>query len=178
VTFDSYGIHVKSAQSYLSILSSVKAVSVWSRWWPQMLGNPMTPSLPSNLGGVPDALIEEIRSPASPDRSFVLVALKQNSSADAFAGVLLDRSQSRDISGSVSLLRNSKFESYSMDGTTYHIGKISPFALMRIYLTQYFLLLLLLVTLLSFVVARWVHAWLTLAARERLKLAETGNAAD
>ena len=51
-----------------------------------------------------------------------------------------------------------------MDGTTYHIGKISPFALMRIYLTQYFLLLLLLVTLLSFVVARWVHAWLTLAA--------------
>jgi cellulose synthase (UDP-forming) len=173
VTIDSYGIHVKPAQSYLSVPSSLKAV--WSRRWLQALGTSATPRLPSNEGGVIDALIEEIQSPASPDRSFVLVALKQDSSVEEFAGVLLDRSQSRDMSGSVSLLRNSKFQSYAMDGTTYHVGTISHFALMRIYLTQHFLLLLLLVTLLSFVMARWVHSWLTLAARERLKLAETVN---
>jgi cellulose synthase (UDP-forming) len=173
VTIDSYGIHVKPAQSYLSVPSSLKAV--WSRRWLQVLGTSATPRLPSNEGGVIDALIEEIQSPASPDRSFVLVALKQDSSVEEFAGVLLDRSQSRDMSGSVSLLRNSKFQSYAMDGTTYHVGTISHFALMRIYLTQHFLLLLLLVTLLSFVMARWVHSWLTLAARERLKLAETVN---
>jgi cellulose synthase (UDP-forming) len=176
VTLDSYGVHVKPAQSYLALLSSLE--DVWSRWWPRLLGNPATPSQPSNLGSVPDALIEEIQSPASPDRSFVLITLKQNSSAEAFAGAFLDRSQSRDMSGSVSLLRNAKFESYLIDGNTYHVGDISPFALMRIYLTQYFLLLLLLVTLLSFVLARWVHGWLTLAARERLKLAENGNLAD
>ena len=175
-TLDSYGVHVKTAQSYLSLLSSLEAV--WSRGWARLLGNSATPSQPSNLGGIPDAVMEEIQSPVSPDRSFVLILLKQNSSADAFAGVFLDRSQSQAMSGSVSLLRNSKFESYRMDGSTYHVGNISHFALMRIYLTQYFLLLLLLVTLLSFVLARWVHGWLTRASRERLKLAEIANVAD
>jgi cellulose synthase (UDP-forming) len=176
VTLESNGIHVKSADGYLSLSSSLK--TFWSRWWPPVFGNLATRSLPSNQGGAPDALIEEIQSPASPDRSFVFVALKQNSCADEFAGVLLDRSQSRDISGSVSLLRDSKFHSYAMDGETYHVGNISYFALMRIYLTEHFLLLLLLVTLLSFVVARWVHAWLTLAAQERLKLAGKVTFAD
>jgi cellulose synthase (UDP-forming) len=176
VTLDSDGVHVRPAQSYLSLLSGLQAV--WSRTWTRFLGAPAIASQPSNLGGIPDAVMEEIQSPVSPDRSFVLILLKQDSSADSFAGVFLDRSQSEAMSGSVSLLRNSKFESYRMDGSTYHVGNISNFALMRIYLTQYFLLLLLLVTLLSFVLARWVHGWLTRASRERLKLAETGNIGD
>ncbi len=176
VTLDSDGVHVKPAQGYLSLLSSLEAL--WARGWARLLGDSATPSQPSNSGGIPDAVMEEIQSPVSPDRSFVLILLKQNSSADAFAGVFLDRSQSQNMSGSVSLLRNSKFESYRMDGRTYRVGNISHFALMRIYLTQYFVLLLLLVTLLSFVLARWVHGWLIRASRERLKLAETGNAAD
>jgi cellulose synthase (UDP-forming) len=176
VTLDSYGVHVKSAQSYLSLLSGLEAF--WSRSWAHLLGGPATPGQPSNRGGTPDAVMEEIQSPVSPDRSFLLILLRQNSSADAFTGAFLDRSQPRNVNGSVSLLRNSKFESYRMDGSGYYVGNISHFALMRIYLTRYFLLLMLLVTLLSFVVARWVHGWLTLASRERLKLAETGNVAD
>jgi cellulose synthase (UDP-forming) len=174
VTLDSYGVHVKSAQSYLSLFSSLEAD--WSLSWAHLFGDPAMPSHPSNAGGIPDAVMEEIQSPVSPDRSFVLILLRQNSAADAFAGVFLDRSQSQDMNGSVSLLRNSKFESYRMDGSAYHVGNISHFALMRIYLTQHFLLLLLVATLLSFVLARWVHGWLIRASRERLKLAETGNA--
>jgi cellulose synthase (UDP-forming) len=175
VTLDANGLHVKEGQSYLPFLSSIEVAA--SRWWSRLLGSPATASLPSNAGGVPDSLIEEIQSPASPDRSFVLIMLKQNSSADGFTGVFIDRSQSRDISGSVSLLQNSKFSSYLTDGKTYHVGNISHFALMRIYLTQYFVLLLLLVTAFSFVVASWVHGWLSLKTHERLKLAETVNSA-
>jgi cellulose synthase (UDP-forming) len=176
VTLDSNGVHVKSAQNYLSLLSGLEAV--FSRSWAYLLGGTAMPRQPSNLGGVPDAVMEEIQSPVSPDRSFVLILLEQNSSANAFTGAFLDRSHPQNMNGSVSLLRNSKFESYRMDGNTYHVGNISHFALMRIYLTRYFLSLLLVVTLLSFVVARWVHGWLTLASRERLKLAETANVAD
>jgi cellulose synthase (UDP-forming) len=175
VTLDGDGVHVKQGQNYLSIFSSIKVI--WSRWSSRVFGNPATQGLPSNVGGVPDSLIEEIKSPASPDRSFVLIMLRHNLSADAFTGAFIDRSQSRDMSGSVSLLRNSNFSSYQLDGKTYHVGNISYFALMRIYLTQYFVLLLLVVTALSFVVGLWVHGWLTLKTRERLKLAETVNAA-
>jgi cellulose synthase (UDP-forming) len=174
-TLDSNGIHVKPARSYLSLFSSIEGAS--SRWWSRLPGTPATQQPPSNMNGVPDAMVEEIESPSSPDRSIVLVALQENSSADMFAGVFLDRSQSRDIAGSLSLLRNSKFESWSIDRGTYHVGNISWFTRMRIWLTQYVLLLLIVVTGLSFLLALWMREWLDRHVRERLKLAETGNAA-
>ena len=124
------------------------------------------------INGVPDALVEEIKSPAAPDRSIVLIALKQDSSADLFAANLLERSQSGDITGSVSLLKNSKFESYTVGRGSYQIGYISWYAKMRIWLTKYFLLLLFGVTALSFLLANWIRAWLAGLARQRLSLAE------
>jgi cellulose synthase (UDP-forming) len=176
VTLDSYGVHVKSARSFLSLISGLEAL--WSRSWARVMGDPAEPDQPSELAGIPDAVMEEIQSPVSADRSFVLIMLRQNSSAEAFAGAFLARSQSRDMNGSVSLLRNAKFESYPMDGSHYNVGNISHFAQLRIYLTQNILWLLLVVTLLSFVIGRWVHQWLDRASRERLKLAETGHFAD
>ncbi len=74
------------------------------------------------------------------------------------------------------MLRNSKFARYPADGKTYHVGNISWFVLMRIWLTQYFLLLLVVVTALSFLVALWLRGWLNRQARERLKLADVANA--
>ena len=126
----------------------------------------------SNVSGVPSALVEEVQSPASPDRSIVLIVLKQDSSAGAFADVFLDRSQSRDMTGAVSLLQGAEFSSYAVEGGSYHIGNITWYAMMRIWLTRYFLLLLLLATALSFVLATWTRGWLARRARERLKLAE------
>jgi cellulose synthase (UDP-forming) len=134
VTLDSYGVHVKQAQSYLSLLSGLEAF--WSLSWEHLLGRLGMPRQSSNLGGIPDAVMEEFQSPVSADRSFVLILLRQNSSADALIGALLDRSQPQDMNGSVSLLRNSRVESYRMDGITYYVGNISHFSLMRIYLTQ------------------------------------------
>ena len=157
VTMDSNGVHVKPAHSYLTAVSSIQAAV--SRRWSAMLGNDATQGQPSNVAGVPDALVEEIESPSSPDRSIVLVELKDNASADVFADVFFDRSQTHDITGSVSLLQMSKFASYPMNGETYRVGNISWYAMMRIWLTQYFLLLLL-VTALSFPAALWMRGWL------------------
>jgi cellulose synthase (UDP-forming) len=74
-------------------------------------------------------------------------------------------------------LRNSAFESYAVDANTYRVGNISWYSQMRIWLTEHFMQLLLIVTALSFVASFWIRDWLSRRARERLKLAETVTAA-
>jgi cellulose synthase (UDP-forming) len=174
VTFDSSGIHLKEASQYGPFFASIRLAA--GQWWSRAPGNPAAVAPPVDPGGEPDAMVEEIQSPSSPERSLVLIALKQDTVADTFASVFLDRSQSQDISGSVSLLKNSKFVRYPVDGKTYYVGNISWFVLIRIWLTQYFLLLLVVVTALSFLVALWLRGWLNRQARERLKLADVTNA--
>jgi cellulose synthase (UDP-forming) len=176
VTFDVQGIHVKPANAWIAYVSSIEASL--SRWWPRLLGKPPSQDVPLDGSGMPSAVVEEIQSPSSPDRSIVLVALKQDASADDFAAVFSARSQSQDITGTVSLLRNSQFQSYAMNGVTYHVGDITWFALMRIWLTQHFLLLLFTVTALSFLAGFWVYGWMSWHARERLKLANPDNGAN
>jgi hypothetical protein len=83
-----------------------------------------------------------------------------------------DPSHSPEITDSVSLLRNTKFESFTANGVSYHVGNISWYAMMHIYLSQYFLVLLLVLSALSFVAAYYAYGWMAWHARERLKLAE------
>src|ERR1700679_1605530 len=99
--------------------------AAWSREWATLLKSAEPQNLPSNVDGIPEAIVEEIESPSSSDRSIVLIALQQNSTVDAFVDTFLERSQSDDISSSVSLLRNLKFVSYPMEGASYHVGNIS-----------------------------------------------------
>jgi cellulose synthase (UDP-forming) len=175
VTFDSTGVHVKPEHGYLAYLDGVKTSA--SQWISKMLGRPFAPATTPSSTGVPDAMVEEIKSPASPDRSIVLVELRQDSSADDFAGVFLERSQSTDILGSVSLLDHAAFGSYALGGSTYHVGDITWYSVMRIWLARHYLLLLLVVTALSLLAAFWAYQWLSWHAHERLKLAETKDAA-
>jgi len=165
------GVHVKQAQGYLSSASSIKSDAV--QWMSGMLGRPIAPELPSNGQRIPDALIEEVVSPSSPDRSIVIIELKQNSSADLFADALLEHSQSQDITGSATLQFGSELKSYQLSVDAYHVGDITQFRIMRIWLTQHFLLLLFVVTLLSFLVAYWVYGWMSFHAHERLRLAQS-----
>jgi len=171
VTFDANGVHVKPVQSHLSFFSPIQSAPM--RWWSKLFGHHDIQKLPSNVDGMPDAMIEEIKLPFSTDRSIVLIALKSDSSTDSLESVFLDRSQSRDITDSVSLLRNSQFTSYQVSGEVYHVGDLSWIAMMRIWLTQYFVELLLVVTALSFLLASWLRNWLNRHAEERLKPAET-----
>jgi cellulose synthase (UDP-forming) len=169
-TLDAGGIHVKPSQSYLSLLSSVDLTA--QRIWARFTANALKDNVPSNNGGIPDALIEEIKSPSSLDRSIVIIALQDSATADTFASVLLDRSHSGDIADSVSLLRNGRFESYPVESDAYHVGNIFWYARMRIWMTQNFLWLLLVVSALTFFMAASIRNWLREHANERLKLGE------
>ena len=169
-TFDDTGIHIKQDHGLSADITSIG--SVFSRWWSGLSGKTPVESMPPNDGGLPDAVIEEAKSPVSPDRSIVTIELRQNSAADELAGAFLDPSLSSGMTGSYSLLLNSTFRSYASNVIAYHVGNISWYATMRIYLTQYFVLLLLVVLALSFLSARYAYGWMAWHAAQRLKLAE------
>jgi cellulose synthase (UDP-forming) len=171
VTLNGSGVHVKPEQGFAAWISRYRTAI--AKWWASLRGLTVTENLPGNEGGLPDALVEEIESPASQDRSIVLVELRQDASAESFASVLLDRSQSTDMTGPLSLLRGGRFESYALEGATYHLGNISWYARMRIWMAQHFLLLLFAVTAFSFVVAYWIYGWMAWHARVRLIRAES-----
>ena len=169
VTLSASGIEVKPATGYQALID--RAGNLALNKWNSILGKPPVTDL-SSVAGVPDAVVQEAMSPASPDRTIVMVALRQSSSADPFASVFLDRSQTRDMNGPVSLLIGSKFQSYAAAGARYHVGEASDYVRLRIWFGESYLFLLLAVTPLTLLVALWTYGWMARRAQERLKLGE------
>jgi cellulose synthase (UDP-forming) len=168
VSFDATGVHVN--QQLLGrlngMLRSLQGLPVWQK----LRGSQS--ELPSNDEGIPDLMIEGVESPAGHGRSMVLVALRSDDVVDRFAEVFQDRSQSSDISQSVSLLRKMSFTSYGVPTPGYHVGAISWYTLMRIWLAEHFWVLLVSMLLLCLLMGRWIQEFLAYLAKERLAPAE------
>jgi len=164
VSLDASGVHVKEQGSYLSYLSWL------DRLWSKYVPNAEQESRPSNMGGAPDLMMEGIESPFYAGRSIVVVSLRNDDAVEKFADVFLARSQSSDISHSVSLLRNRQFTSYAMQEATYHVGYISKYSLMRLWMAEHFWVLLCVVILLNLVIAAWIRDYLAWLAASRLRV--------
>ena len=176
-TMDTNGLHLHPMPFSIASLQAA-FVKRWNRLWGLDAGQQDASDLLNATDfGVPDAMVEEIESPTSPNRSIVAIALQRDASADTFASVFLDRSQTRDMSGSVSILRGTEFKSYSLGGAVYHLGDLSWYGQMRAWFLNYYLLLLFAVTALSLVMALWIRDWLSRHAQERLKLADPAEQA-
>ena len=119
-------------------------------------------------GDSPDALIEQVRSPLSPDRSIVVVEIRQESAATAFVSVITRQLQPEDMIGPLSLLRGIHFESYQADVPTYEVGSITWYERLRIFLAEQFLLLLAVEVLMCLIMARFAYRWLAYRAQQRL----------
>lgn len=171
VTLDDDGVHVKEPMSYFRGLRLHGLQKLWLKlgWW-KWLGGAGPESQPSNADGAPDLMIEGIQSPYYAGRSIVVVSLRNDDAVEEFANVFLERSQSSDIAHSVSLLRSQRFTSYAMEQATYHVGYISQYALLRLWLVEHFWILMGLVTLLSLVVSIWIRDYLVWLAAERLSV--------
>ena len=126
-------------------------------------------------GDAPDALIEQIRSPASSSHSVVIIAFRRDADAAAIAAAFLEPKRSRPIAGSLNLMHGSEFKSYRADANEYYVGDISWYTIMRIYTSHHFLLLLLLMTLMCLLMARSIDRWVEHRAQERLKLAASAE---
>lgn len=169
-TFDSTGIKVRPASGLAAEIASFQSAA--ARRLPWLFGDASTALGPPDDGSFADVLLQEARSPVSADRSIVTIALRQPSNGNEFSEALLDPARSSTVAGSLVLVRNSTFSSFDGNTANYHLGEISWFALMRVYATRYFLLLLLVVLALSFLCARFAYGWMAWHARQRLRLGE------
>ncbi len=158
VLLDSTGVHVKQRSGALASLQTWLAGLSGDRRGDTPIGDYL-----------PDVLIEGIESPLANGHSIVALMLRDDAAADEFAQVFLERSQSSDIAQTVSLLHGGRFSSYRVDTPQYDVGTISKYARMRIWFAQHFWLLLVVVTGLSLVLARFVRDYLALLSEARLK---------
>ncbi|WP_419806671.1 UDP-forming cellulose synthase catalytic subunit [Terriglobus sp.] len=115
-----------------------------------------------------DVAIEGIESPYGSGHSLVAVILRDDSAEAAFADRFINTDQSSEISDAVSLLRDGRFQSYSASATSYHVGSISKYMVIRIWLTQQFWLLTVGLFTASLILARGARSWLDYHSGRRL----------
>jgi cellulose synthase (UDP-forming) len=171
VTLDDAGIHTKPAHGLSAGIAAYQSVA--SDRWSSLVGKKTTAGPSSNDLALAGALVEEIESPVSPGRSIVIITLRRELVAEELARELLDPTRPSDTSGSLILLKNSALIPAAKRADLYHVGDITGYARMRLFLTQYFFALLVVAIGLSFLCARYAHAWMAWHANERLKLAAT-----
>jgi cellulose synthase (UDP-forming) len=163
VTLDVGGIKVKDTEGFFSPLHGA--------WW-KIRRDRSADGVLTTIGGTPDATVEGIESPWSPGRSVVVIALREQANAEAFATTFLRDSQSSDVSRSVSVLRGSKFESFQVGSNVYHVGNIPWLMGLRLWFMQYPWLVVILILIICFLLASWSRLWLRRRARIRLQATE------
>ena len=92
-------------------------------WW-KLQSDEHTESGDLTAGGTPDAVIEGIKSPYGPggDRSVVAIHFKDAAAFEPFMATFIRVQQSSDISGSVSVLHGTQFQSFRIGADVYHVG--------------------------------------------------------
>ena len=163
VTLDVGGIKVKDTEGFFQPMHGA--------WW-KIRSDRTADGVLTTVGGTPDATIEGIESPWSSGRSIVVIALREESTAEPFASAFLHDSQSSDISRSVSVLRGNRFESFQVGSTVYHVGNIPWLMALRLWFMQYPWLVVILILLICFLMASWSRLWLRRRARVRLQATE------
>ncbi|KAA6463406.1 UDP-forming cellulose synthase catalytic subunit [Acidobacteria bacterium AB60] len=168
--FDGVSLRMKPVNGLKANLAFVQKIT--ARKFPLLFGETVSDFNPAAVGTSADAVIQEIRSPASRDRSIVTIVLSQESAANEVSDLLLDSSRSSEMAGGLVTVRNSTFSSFQTSAEAYHLGEVSWFALVRKYAVRYYLLLLVLLVSIHFLCARIVYGWMRRHARERLMASE------
>jgi cellulose synthase (UDP-forming) len=142
-------------------------------WW-KLRSNEHTESGELTASGTPDAIIEGIESPFDPggNRSVVAIHLKDASSFEPFMSTMITVQQSSDISGSVSVLHGSQFQSFRIGSEVYHVGVLPWWTRLTLWFMEVPWLAAVVVIILAFLIAIWTRQWLRGRARARLKMTE------
>ncbi len=142
-------------------------------WW-KLRSNDHTESGSLTAGGTPDAVIEGIESPydIAGSRSIVAIHLKDASALEPFMSTFLDVQQSSDVSGSVSVLHGTQFQSFRIGAQVYYVGVLPWWTQVQMWAAEYPWLIAVVIVLLAFLLAIWTRQWLRARARARLTLFE------
>ena len=143
-------------------------------WWKLESKDEHTESGALAAGGTPDAVIEGIESPydLAGSRSIVAIHLKDGTVFEPFMDTFMTVQQSSDISGTVSVLHGTQFQSFRIGSEVYHVGVLPWWVRLRLWAAEYPWLIALVIVILAFLVAIWTRQWLRARARARLTMFE------
>ena len=161
VTFGENALKVQDTRGFFSTFHNA--------WW-KIHSDEDLSSGEIGTTGVPDALIEEIESPYASGRTVVLVDVKSTANYGPMLKAFLEASQSSAVSGTVALLGGTRFESYRIGNTVYHVGVLPWWTAVGLWFTQEPALIALAVLGIGFVFAIWIRSWLRVRARRRLQV--------
>ena len=142
-------------------------------WW-KLHSDEHTDSGDLTASGTPDAVIEGVQSPYDPGGSSSVVAihLRDASTFESFMASFLRVQQASDISGSVSVLHGTEFQSFRIGSEVYYVGVLPWWTRLTIWFMEVPWLAAVVVMLLAFLLAIWTRQWLRSKARARLKMME------
>jgi cellulose synthase (UDP-forming) len=83
---------------------------------------------------------------------------------------LMSVQQASDISGSVSVLHGTQFQSFRIGSEVYHVGVLPWWTRLTLWFMQVPWLAAVVVIVLAFLLAIWTRQWLRGRARARLKM--------
>jgi cellulose synthase (UDP-forming) len=144
-------------------------------WW-KLKSDEHTESGDLTAAGVPDTIIEGIKSPFDlvGDRSIVVIHFKDANAFEPFMAAFLEEQQSSEISGSVSVLHGAQFQSFRIGSEVYHVGVLPWWSWLR--LTLWFMqnpwVVAIVIFILVLLLAVWIRHWLRGRARARLNMIE------
>ncbi len=140
-------------------------------WW-KVQTDEHTESGDLTTTGSPDAIIEGIESPydKAGSKSVVAIHLKDAATFEPFMQTFLFVQQASDIQGSVSLLLGTRFQSFRVGATVYHVGVLPWWTRLTLWFMEVPWLAAVVVLILAFLLAIWTRQWLRQKARARLKM--------
>jgi len=138
-------------------------------WWKVRSSDHVESGKLEVSGTLPDAMIEGMEYSG---HSVVLIALKDKTVVPNFLNVFLARSQTSDISQSVSVLNGTRFVSYRIGNAVYHVGSLNWLLRLKLLFSAYPWLIVLIVLVICFLMAALLRAMLRRHARRRLQANE------
>jgi cellulose synthase (UDP-forming) len=142
-------------------------------WW-KLKSDEHSESGDLTAAGIPDSIIEGIKSPFDRvgNRSIVAIHLKDANAFEPFMATFLQVQQSSEISGSVAVLHGSQFQSFRIGSEVYHVGVLPWWSWLTLWFMENPWVAAIVIFILVFLLAVWVRHWLRGRARTRLNMIE------
>ncbi len=128
-------------------------------------GHPLAAALDRS----PEAVIQETQSPWGEDRTVVSILLRDDAGASALVDAFGHAAEPNALTGSVSVLRDGRFASYSTENESYNVGQLAWWERVRYRLRQFPWLIVLLNFVLGLLLVPWMQARLDRRQKMRLE---------
>jgi cellulose synthase (UDP-forming) len=115
-----------------------------------------------------DVILEGFVSPFRADRTVVAVVPGDPNNGEAMATLFMPSTRTGPVYGGVAVSRDGGFQSFLVGTLAYHSGQLDPYWQSRVFLFENYWLIPLVVVLLAFMIAIWLHRGTEVVAARRL----------